>query len=408
MLKSERKLSVSTENESTNSNEKNLKQRLPSKFNEQNNSSHESFSSTEIEEDYNKENEYEEDDDYYDEYDWTVKVPKIKMTLKPAEKKKEENKDVTAKTPVKIIAPKVVPVSEAKEEEKEEKPKEAGLDHKITKLLEAQEKLNPLYQEDPEVNVNLSPYEMIVGQFAEAGIELRLVSRPTEFSTDRAAVEKDLQNFLMDIRTKLRGQHIIIYPGVNTRFEVVDINRELHQLILVVQEPERIMKVTRKVFRHKLGQYINVTNTVTSPSEERTFLIGMDDGHLFACRLKENAVTVTQAHKSLKPAVIKKRGDNYFRQGEWFFVRAGGLMNFPERRHKHRRGFEVMPEGKLTIGRGRPHIAQEAITIDKRTYVRGEIKHPDHKTLYFNEWYQVFSNNEKREIVVARGLTWFD
>jgi len=270
----------------------------------------------------------------------------------------------------------------------------------MSKLLERREKFDPLYQEEYEANVDLRPYETIVKQFEVAGIELKLVSKPTQFSTDKAAVGKDVQNFLMDIRTKLRGQYIIIYPGVNTKFEVVDINTKLHQVILSVQEPERSLKVTRKVYRHKLMQYINATNTVVSPSEERTFLIGVDDGHLFACRLKKNSKTVTQAHKSLKPAVIKKRRNNYFRQGEWFFVRA--------RRFYYRRIWRSrLSGGRLTIGRGRPHIAEEAVRSGKNTYVRGSITHPDHITLNFNQWYQVYSNNEKREIV-ARGLTWFD
>jgi len=409
MLISERRLSISTENESTDSNEnKNFKQRLISKFIEHEKhvdemASPENFySSEEIEDEhYDEDEDYEDEDeeDCHDLYDWSVKAPKVKKVLTPEEKKAEVTKLVRRK-----IATQTQPQPKV-EEVKETVEFKTQLDYKMNLLNERKEKLNPLYKEDPEVTVDLKPYEMIVKQFEVAGIELKLVPKPTQFGTSRASVERDVQNFLMDIRTKLRGQHILIYPGKDTKFEVVDIDTTLHQVVLSVQEPERTLKVTRKVFRHKLNQYINVTNTTVSPSEERRFLIGMDDGHLFACRLKENSNTVTQAHKSLKPAVVKKRGDNYHRQGEWFFVRASGLMNYPERGSRYRQA--IFREGRLSIGRGRPHIAEEAITIDGRTYVRGSVKHPDHKTLQFNEWYQVFSNNEKRE-VVARGLTWFD
>jgi len=406
MLTSERRLSISTENESTDSNEINFKQRLIHVNNFEEMKSLEYFSSSdEIEEEYTKKEDehYDDEEIDYDEYDWPVKAPKVKKIIKPEEKKKEETKGSTSQ---KVVSnqQQVIPASNAKEEEKEKlKEFRNQLDYKMDKLFEEREKFNPLYEEEPEVKVDLKPYEIIIKKFEVAGIKLKLVPKPTQFSTDRAAVEKDVQNFLMDIRTKLRGQYIIIYPGKDTKFEVVDIDTKLHQVVLSVQEPERALKVTRKVYRHKLQQYINVTNTVVSPSEERRFLIGKDDGHLFACRLKENSNTVIQAHKSLKPSVIKKKGDNYYRQGEWFFVRNSGLMDYPKRRWYR----IIFSEGRLTIGRGRPHIAEEVIIIDKRTYVRGTVKHPDHKTLHFNEVYQVFSNNEKRE-VVARGLTWFD
>jgi len=112
----------------------------------------------------------------------------------------------------------------------------------------------------------LSKYEHLIGQFAEARINLKLNFKPTDFGTSRARVEKDVENFLMDIRTEKTSQHILIYPGTETKIEVLDIDKDLHQLILSVQEPEKVLKVTRKVYRHKLQQYIYVTNSTISPA----------------------------------------------------------------------------------------------------------------------------------------------
>jgi len=71
---------------------------------------------------------------------------------------------------------------------------------------------------------------------------------------------------------------------------------------------------------------------------------------------------------------------------------------------------EIVPSKDygLSIGRGRPHVADFYVKIDGKEYVKGKVKHPDHKTIDLLEWHLVYSNNEFREAATIRGLTWID
>jgi hypothetical protein len=61
----------------------------------------------------------------------------------------------------------------------------------------------------------------------------------------------------------------------------------------------------------------------TPPEEERRFLCGKDDLHLFAAQVRQGD-TVAQAHASLKPRLVQDAETRWpgqvVRQGEWFFL----------------------------------------------------------------------------------------
>jgi hypothetical protein len=54
-----------------------------------------------------------------------------------------------------------------------------------------------------------------------------------------------------------------------------------------------------------------------APETTTAFLVGIDESSHFISQLPELATSVEEAHEILKPEGL---GDNYLRQGEWFFV----------------------------------------------------------------------------------------
>jgi hypothetical protein len=238
-------------------------------------------------------------------------------------------------------------------------PKEKVLwkDKTSYKLNEKIKKLNHdivTYEPVKEMILDLNPYQHLVSEFEATRIKLKLVSRPSQFSTIKAKVDSEAESFLMDLRRD-DGEYIIIYPGKHTQIEVININNEFHQLLLSVKEPERKLKVVKQVFNKKLGKRIDrVINNITK-AEERLFLIGKDEGHMFISQMKESVATVIQAHKSLKPSALKKWDKKYYkRQGEWFFVPK------PNMRRPY---FITSFNTGLVVGTGRPHMAHGVIDI---------------------------------------------
>jgi hypothetical protein len=277
--------------------------------------------------------------------------------------------------------------------------------HFASKVADKEFQIVQLLNSEPvkEVILDLNPFEHLIKEFEEADIKLKLADRPKMFSTVRARVMEDSTNFLMDLRTTNQntgyGQYIIIYPGVDTNIEVLDVNKDFKQLILMIQEPERELKVERRVFRHKLGKWVIVTNKIKNDPEIRHFLIGKDEGHLFVAQLNKNVLTVQQAHKSMMPSKLRKKPATYYkRQGEWFFVPVNSF---------HIDEYDKVISNGLTVGTGRAHFAESYVVHKGIEYVKGTITHPDHKTLLLKDWHRVYSNNENRK-QLTRGLKWID
>jgi hypothetical protein len=176
--------------------------------------------------------------------------------------------------------------------------------------------------------------------------------------------------------------------------------------------------------------------------DKSKFLCGHDERHWFVAAIPETAPvgTVRQAKEALKPAAVqmaeshkrlkararsRRKNAAYVRQGEWFFVPVPGLVVDAKL---------VLANEPLRRGRGKPHWAEFCYRIggtvvhvcsrhpngvtgamyqkivarnpeakswawrtmrrDPIVYVRGRIRHADHRTIVLHGWHRVFLNTE--------------
>jgi hypothetical protein len=207
--------------------------------------------------------------------------------------------------------------------------------------------------------------------------------------------------------------------GSKGEIQVLDVRPDAKHLLLMVKNDEEIAK----------------------------FLCGHDERHWFVAAVPESAgaKNVEDAMNALKPKEVvesqkkkkvkrknrhKRRNDGYIRQGEWFFVPANIEAN----------ELEIHYNEPISRGRGsRPHTCQELVRIggtevyvnrglapagvektkfdkmvkedpssrwkgggwrkmtkDAAAYVRGYVKHPDHKTIHLDGWHKVVMNLENK------------
>jgi len=175
---------------------------------------------------------------------------------------------------------------------------------------------------------------------------------------------------------------------------------------------------------------------------KQKFLCGQDEGHWFVAAIPEDepVSTVAGAQTALKPGEVRmreeamgvtrregfrRRNAAFIRQGEWFFLPAGEIQADPLR---------LLRNEPISRGNGgSPHWAElcyrmggETVYVsakypaglaareyfrltekernrgfrmmkrDATVYVRGEITHRDHRTVYLNGWHRVLMNTESR------------
>lgn len=182
--------------------------------------------------------------------------------------------------------------------------------------------------------------------------------------------------------------------------------------------------------------------TLGGNGEERKhrFLCGHDERAWFVASVVGNASTVRQAKEALKPQPVRllqdrlnvrpqdrhlRRNEAFIRQGEWFFI--------PQPWIKVPKG-TILRDEPIQRGLGKPHLceflvrnggqtvyvsrdSQRVLTVtefarllqskpaqgkqpwkqmrqDMMVYVRGRIRHPDHKTVTLDCWHQVLMNTE--------------
>ena len=249
-------------------------------------------------------------------------------------------------------------------------------------------------------------------QFAAMGARFRIA----EYIANRFAVNA---NYSVDIRKDRRGEFFVLNVPHHLReaMEVVVLQKEAadrHLLLLV-------KRVDRK--------------------EKDRFLCGHDERSWFVAAVPGNASTVFQAKEALKPFEVRSaqsaarisarkrnhRNNSAFRrQGEWFFVPAPDLSvnskfilrNEPIRRgsgkahivqEAYRTGGETVyvhrkyPNGvtkeeyKKILERGGTRMGEWNVMVRNAwVYARGEIRHPDHKTITLHGWHRVLMNTENR------------
>nr|MDO8084385.1 hypothetical protein [Candidatus Sigynarchaeum springense]MDO8118360.1 hypothetical protein [Candidatus Sigynarchaeota archaeon] len=219
--------------------------------------------------------------------------------------------------------------------------------------------------------------------------------------------------FAMDIASTTRGGRKVegfrICPGdEKVDVHVIDTDKKLRQVVMFVREPERVFSI--RVWSREKQRF--VTQSRTTPGFTRVLLAGMDQSHLFIAELPRGgkpANTVKDAHRVLKPDLVHQRAretSRIKRQGEWFFIPVT-----PEEMAKideHRQNV-VRKAGIGGRAGSHAHVAEELLEIDDMTFVRGSIRHPDHRPMELNGWFRVARNAEGRSSWIgSTGVRWFD
>lgn len=242
-------------------------------------------------------------------------------------------------------------------------------------------------------------YAVLERGFSRIQARLRVVDAPRDFAVD---IARDSQGELFEL--KLSGE---------TTAQVVDSRPDLRHLLLLVRNgPDKLKYLCGHDERHWFAAAI--------PADE-----GLHNVEQALESLKPQAVRARQG--KLKPAArLRRKNDIYVRQGEWFFLPMP-MMDVDDKL--------VLKNEPISRGGGsKPHLCQflyrqvgEPVYVhdrfpqglresDYRTYlsknksaarwkwslryrsegvfVRGMVRHPDHKTIYLRGWHQVFMNRE--------------
>jgi hypothetical protein len=298
-------------------------------------------------------------------------------------------------------------------------------------------------------------------EFEKAGLVAKFVNEP--FIHGRGMeeiVQIDIQRQFKK-GAGIRTEYFRIYKPEGAIFQVRDIDQDHNQLVLLVKEGarefeeaqeyskwqkkdfdtwsqdilagmtprnRRKVKVIRPNSDGKGGKLIFPRKTT---AQARYFLMGVDERQLFIAQTQGAVTTVAEARKSLGRSVQfaeGKKNTSPDRQGEWFFVETTEA----ERKAIENgiKSGETIIHKKMAIGQafnrrgGNPHTADEIAVVARiepqlahghpvrsraSVYVRGKIRHPDHKTVKFTHWRKVIANSEGATATgSASGVFWVD
>ncbi len=250
----------------------------------------------------------------------------------------------------------------------------------------------------------------LLGKFARMGARLKMTDRPSR----RFRIASGVVN--LDVLEDREGEFFEVAQQSETDLEltVLDLQPADRHLLLLVR------------------------NGV----EKQKFLCGHDERHWFVAAVPESAPvgTVRQAKEALKPSEVdtaqrrlgldaeecnRRKNAAYRRQGEWFFLPVSGLRvpdglvlrNEPLRRgngkphwveHCYRAGGETVYVCPRHPNGVRPDAYQRILNANPRAkawgwrpmqrnagvYVRGKVRHADHKTIVLRDWHRVLLNTE--------------
>jgi hypothetical protein len=286
----------------------------------------------------------------------------------------------------------------------------------------------------------------LTDDFKKAGLALRVAT-----ASLHGVGNDDI--FQIDIKRGLKGndrtEHFRIWPGKDSTVQVSATDKCLRQVVLLVHEPKRsfAQRARKSIYdtqtaswkkAHKILKVIknrrarfgdDIEYEEFTPSRVRHYLCGVDERQLFIAECPRAVTSVKAAHDSLKgDARIKLAEDSsrrVTRQGEWFFLEASEqeLQAIEQLLHKNK--LAILKKRSLGRG-GHPHIADEVIIMSPKilehgwpvqaddTFIRGCVRHVDHKTVRFTNWRKVIRNNEGSTTNAAApglragGVLWVD
>ncbi|HEY6304973.1 MAG TPA: hypothetical protein VI488_00780 [Candidatus Angelobacter sp.] len=223
--------------------------------------------------------------------------------------------------------------------------------------------------------------------------------------------------FALDVRRDRDGEYFLVSKRADVSVEVLEVQPRERHLVLLARVPDNSGHETKS-----------------------RFLLGHDERHWFVAAIPERSPvsTVAAAKQALKPepVVLRESGVRArlrhrlinkarIRQGEWFFVPAAHVKVDPKRIFKNeplRRGGgkphacqELYREGGETVyvNRDHPNGLTQAefsrlnekvrtqpgwskMARNPRAFVRGTVRHSDHKTIVLEGWHEVLMNTETR------------
>jgi hypothetical protein len=230
---------------------------------------------------------------------------------------------------------------------------------------------------------------------------------------------RELAAIRVDIRRDEHGEFFDVRHRNDVTVEVIDVKRADRHLLLMARQ----------------------TNDHGGETKSK-FLCGHDERSWFVAAIPEeaNARDVQGAKDALKPPEVwasihehklarnkrdLRRNDAFIRQGEWFFIPRPRvtvkpdlvIKNEPIRRGAgkphmcqflHRTGGEQVyvsggyPNGLTTQEyrdlpqQERRHWSWRPMVRNAHVYVKGAIRHPDHKTVWLSFWHEVVMNTETK------------
>lgn len=267
--------------------------------------------------------------------------------------------------------------------------------------------------------------ELVKKKFRELGVRVRFLPSPNRWPGRRP----DPNGFSLNLLSDRRGAYFAITAGNNVDMTVVDLRPHLRHLLLMAETAEGKSK----------------------------FLCGQDERDWFVAAIPENrsAGDVLSAMEALKPDEVlraqakanlkgkdkrRRRTKAYVRQGEWFFLPCPELEVDKS---------VILSKEPLRRGRGTAHIAQfayrtggQTVYVSRRysvgltesqyhsvkceakqsgervgsfrtmvrnptVFVRGTIRHPDHKTIRLDCWHEVRMNTENQSRAM-QNVVFFD
>jgi len=303
----------------------------------------------------------------------------------------------------------------------------------------------------------------LVAQFAKAGLTLKIEDQPMRTGRGMADIVQ------IDVGRSLKGnsrrEWFRMYLPNDPLIQIRNIDKDVSQLVLMVKEPKRtfedeihfstwggdnwadwlkrqrenldrgvrIMKVykpgSKAPARGGIGRRGGIIVERSTSEAISYYLMGVDERQLFIAQLTGHATTVKQAHSLLGSSVqffgSKRKGSSLDRQGEWFFLETS--KGDREAIRNAIKANTAVVHKKTAIGShanragGNPHTVDELIKLPgealehgwpvrgERVFIRGKVRHVDHKTVRFSHWREVVANNEGATASAsAAGVLWVD